>query len=93
MESKGKRAFYSSTDGIFFDCDENDIVQINFGPTRVQLSSYAAHDLCYRLASYLIFLEHRDKVGSEAVDTSDSTLADNVIKYPGRKKNEQKQYP
>ncbi|WP_413560378.1 hypothetical protein [Bdellovibrio sp. HCB209] len=89
MESKDRRAFYSSTDDIFFDSDENDIIKIGFGPTQVQLSSYAAHDLCYRLASYLIFLEHRDKEGSEAVNTSDSTLADNVIMYPGRKKNEQ----
>jgi hypothetical protein len=56
-----------------------------FGPTRVQLSSYAAHDLVYRLASYLIFLEH----GEGKRPVHDDTEPDNLLMYPGRKKNEQ----
>lgn len=76
-----KRSHYSTTDEFYFE-NENDLVQINFGPNRIQLSNYAAHDLVYRLASYLVFLEH------QKTHEAETELPDNVLTYPGRTKNE-----
>ncbi len=76
-----KRGHYSTTDEFYFE-SENDLVQIHFGPNRVQLSNYAAHDLVYRLASYLVFLEHQKH------QEADTEMPDNVLAYPGRIKNE-----
>lgn len=87
METSEKRTYYTSTDEFFFERD-NDIVKINFGPTRLQLSNSAAHDLVYRLAAYLIFLEHHDgKTEAEVVRGQQeepivTELPDNVLQYP-----------
>jgi hypothetical protein len=94
MDHPEKRTYFDTTDEFYFGRDaENDLIQINFGPMRVQLSNYAAHDLAYRLSAYLLFLENGEgqpmKDSKTPLATPEVLLPDNVLVYPGRKRNEQ----
>lgn len=91
METQERRTHFTTTDEFFFE-RENGIIQVNFGPTRLQLSSYAAHDLVYRLASYLIYLDHvdgKESSNEQTEEVADTILPDNVLQYPGRRSHEQ----
>lgn len=89
MEFSKDQKFYSTTDEFSFDLN-NELIQINFGPMRLQLTHYAAHDLACRLVSYLVFLQNREDSEMQNVDNTaaqeSSEICDNVLMYPGRKK-------
>jgi hypothetical protein len=95
MDHPDKRTYFDTTDEFYFGQDaEKDLITINFGPIRIPLSNYAAHDLAYRLSAYLLYLDGGAgdlpaPKDSESLARPDIVLPDNVLMYPGRKKNEQ----
>jgi hypothetical protein len=95
MDYPEKRTYFDTTDEFYFGQDpEKDLITINFGPIRIPLSNYAAHDLAYRLSAYLLYLDGGEggipvPKDGESKARPDIVLPDNVLMYPGRKKNEQ----
>ncbi len=66
--------FFSSTEGFSFTSPDQSAVQIDLAGTKIQLSNYAARDLVYRLASYLVFLEEGAQSPFSQWEESDNIL-------------------
>lgn len=71
--------FFESTEGFTFTSPDQSTVQLDLGATRLTLSNYAARDLVYRLASYLVFLEE----GAQQ-PFSQSEESDNILPFIAR---------
>ena len=66
--------FFDSTEGFSFASPDHSAVQIDLGGPTLSLSNYAARDLVYRLASYLVFLEEGGQPPFSAEEESDNIL-------------------
>jgi hypothetical protein len=72
--------FFASTEEFTFGSPDRSTVQIGLGETRLTLSNYAARDLVYRLASYLVFLEEGPQPPFSPEEESD-----NILPFAARK--------
>ncbi|WP_413582406.1 hypothetical protein [Bdellovibrio sp. HCB288] len=91
MDNPEKRTFFDTTDEFYFGRDDkNDLIQINFGPMRIQLSNYAAHDLAYRLSAFLLLLDGGEGSHPALKDSTppvrrEVTVPDNVLMLPRKR--------
>jgi hypothetical protein len=55
------RGTYTTTEEIFFDLLEGDLVRLSCGPVSMHFTMNAAYDLQYRLAGFLAHLESGER--------------------------------
>jgi hypothetical protein len=66
--------FFATTDDFTLDSPDGSAVSLDLGGIRIQLSDYAAHDLVYRLGSFLVFLEEGAQAPFSPGEESDNIL-------------------
>ena len=71
-----QRGYYTTTEEIFFDLLQDDLVRLSCGPVSMHFTLNAAYDLQYRLAGFLAYLENGER--SRLEDDESKQAWDNV---------------